>query len=63
VKLTHRYIGRATGQHRKPAPVEGGLVAQTLVMCPQCKALKAATIHGGLVVCAERHEQPAGGAA
>jgi hypothetical protein len=67
VKLTHRQLVSHFGQHRKPKPsaVPGALVGQRFVTCAPCGGVEsAATVYGDgvLVLCAEGHEQPLGGA-
>ncbi|WP_406444448.1 hypothetical protein OHB14_36465 [Streptomyces sp. NBC_01613] len=65
MKLTHRYIGRTTGRHRKePAQsAPAAVVAQRFVTCGPCGVETAATVHGDMLRCAEGHDTPAGGAA
>lgn len=63
MKLTNRYIGRATDQHRKPRPpIPGAVVGQRFVDCATCGVSTAATVHGDLVRCTEGHVVPTGGA-
>lgn len=61
MKLTGRHLLRGHGRHRAPR-VPGQLVGQRFTYCPGCGDLVSHTIHGQLLVCAEGHEQPAGGA-
>lgn len=48
-----------TGQHRP----RGAVVDTRFVDCTPCGVSTAASVHGGTVLCAEGHQQPAGGAA
>lgn len=50
-----------TGKHR--ARPDGALVDTMFVACGPCGGVEsAATVHGGVVLCAEGHQQPVGGA-
>lgn len=60
--LPARYFGRAIGRHRAPRQ-PGQIVDQRFVRCARCGGVEsAATVHGGVLRCAEGHvAAPAGG--
>jgi hypothetical protein len=60
-----RYIGRANGRHRaQPQLVPGAIADTRFVNCGKCGGVEsAATVHGKVVLCAEGHQQVAGGGA